>query len=360
MNTITDNMNTTTQTMNSTQELTYDVVIMGGGFAGNAQARHLLLNIPNIKVAIIDPRPPERTVKDLTIGESTVEIAADFLMKELDLYEYLIENHAPKHGLSFHWPKNPNQTNTTDDYYNVWTNTIPPTEAFQLNRAKLEQDLLQMNRDMGAIFHRGRVLDFDLTSKDELHTIKVKLENGKIDLKAKHLIDASGRRFLIGKKTDNLIFDTEELYGINTGSSWVHVKGIDRTLMDDGYNPDTTLASRYYTTNHWFGEGHWIWMLPIGKSGKELSIGVVYHQNVIPTKDLNTFDKLKAFLKANHTLLYNLIESGDELVDFRNLPRLAHKSKKVISEDNWYVLGDAAQMLDPFYSPGLTFAVSCG
>ncbi|MDJ0697859.1 MAG: tryptophan 7-halogenase [Mastigocoleus sp. MO_167.B18] len=355
MNTITDNMNTTTQTINRIRELTYDVVIMGGGFAGNAQARHLLLNIPNIKIAIIDPRSPERTVKDLTVGESTVEIAADFLMKELGLYEYLIENHAPKHGLSFHWSKNPNQTNTIDDYYHVWTNTIPPTEAFQLNRAKLEQDLLQMNKDMGATFYRGRVLDFDLTSKDELHAIKVKLEDDKIELKAKHLIDASGRRFLIGKKTDNLIFDVEKLYGINTGSSWVHVKGIDRTLMDDGYNPDTSLASRYYTTNHWFGHGHWIWMLPINKGGNELSIGVVYHQNVIPTKDINTSDKFKAFLKANHTLLYNIVESG-ELVDFRNLPRLAHKSKKVISEDNWYVLGDAAQMLDPFYSPGLTLA----
>ncbi len=318
----------TTEEMNSTQELTYDVVIMGGGFSGNSQARHLLLNIPNIKIAIIDPRSPIRTEKDLTVGESTVEIAADFLTKDLGLYEYLIENHAPKHGLSFHWPKNPKQTNTTDDYYNIWTNGLPPTEAFQLNRAKLEQDLLQMNRDMGAVFYRGKVVDFDLTPKDELHSIQVKLEDGKIDLKAKHLIDAAGRRFLIGKKTDNLIFDQQELYGINTGSSWVHVKGIDRSLMDDGYHPDTTLASHYYTTNHWFGHGHWMWMLPLGKSGKELSIGIVYHQNVIPTKEINTFDKFKAFLKANHTVLYNLIESSDECVDFHNLPRVEHKVRK--------------------------------
>jgi flavin-dependent dehydrogenase len=339
--------------MNSTQELTYDVVIMGGGFAGNCQARHLLLNIPNIKIAIVDPRSPERTVKDLTVGESTVEIAADFLMKDLGLYEYLIENHAPKHGLSFHWPKNPNQTNSTDDYYNIWTNSIPPTEAFQLNRARLEQDLLQMNRDMGATFYRGRVVDFNLTPKDELHTIEVKLEDGKIDLKAKHLIDAAGRRFLIGKKTDNLIFDPQELCGINTGASWIHVKGVDRNLIDNGYHPDTKLSSYYYSTNHWFGHGHWIWMLPIGKSGNELSIGVVYHQNIIQTKDINTVEKFKDFLKANHTLLYNLIESG-EIFDFKNLPRLAHKSKKVVSEDNWYVLGDASQMLDPFYSPGLS------
>jgi NADH dehydrogenase FAD-containing subunit len=32
----------------------YDVVIMGAGFAGVCQARHLLLNVPNIKIALID------------------------------------------------------------------------------------------------------------------------------------------------------------------------------------------------------------------------------------------------------------------------------------------------------------------
>jgi flavin-dependent dehydrogenase len=338
--------------MNSTQQLIYDVVIMGAGFAGNCQARHLLLKNPNIKIAIIDPRSLERTTKDLKVGESTVEIGATFLSKELGLHEYLIENHSPKHGLNFHWAKNPNQTDNIDDYYHVGNRTVS-IDTFQLNRAKLEQDLLQMNREMGAIFYNGRVIDVELTPKDELHTVKVKVEEDQIYLKAKHVIDAAGRRFLIGKKTDNLIFEPEQLYGINTGSSWLRVKNVDRSIVDDGYHPSTSAASRYYATQHWFGHGHWIWMIPIDKHERELSIGIVYHKNIIPSKDINTLEKFTNFLKANHTVVYNLIESG-ELVDFHHLPRLAHNSKKIISEDNWYVLGDAAHMFDPFYSPGLT------
>jgi 2-polyprenyl-6-methoxyphenol hydroxylase-like FAD-dependent oxidoreductase len=69
------------------QEQEYDVVIMGAGFAGVCQARHLLLKIPNIRVALIDPRPEDRTDKDLKIGESTVEIATLFICKELGLYQ---------------------------------------------------------------------------------------------------------------------------------------------------------------------------------------------------------------------------------------------------------------------------------
>jgi 2-polyprenyl-6-methoxyphenol hydroxylase-like FAD-dependent oxidoreductase len=92
------------------QEKKFDVVIIGAGFAGNCQARHLLLNIPNIRIALIDRRSIERTEKDLKVGESTVEISAMFLYKELGLHEYLIENHVPKHGLNFHWPKDQNCT----------------------------------------------------------------------------------------------------------------------------------------------------------------------------------------------------------------------------------------------------------
>jgi len=77
---------------NQLEEQEYDVVIMGAGFVGNCQARHLLLNISNIKVALVDPRPEERTEKDLKLGESMVEIASLFVYKELGLYEYMVEN----------------------------------------------------------------------------------------------------------------------------------------------------------------------------------------------------------------------------------------------------------------------------
>lgn len=338
--------------MISTQQQVYDVVIMGAGFAGNCQARHLLLKIPNIKIAIIDPRSPERSDKDLKVGESTVEITSLFLCRELGLNDYLLENHVPKYGLSFHWPKDPTKTATTEDYYNIWVNRTPSIDTFQLNRAKLEQDLLKMNQDMGATFYNGRVVDMELTPKDELHTVNVKVDNELIELKAKHVVDGAGRRFLIGKKIDNLIFEPEKLCGIDTGSFWIRVKNVDITRFEKSLDGSPRGVSRLYTTNHWFGHGHWLWMFPIDVEQKELSIGIVHHKNVIPSKDINSLEKFQDFLKANHSILYNLIDSG-EIVDSHYLPRLAHMSKKMISEDNWYVLGDAAHMFDPFYSPGL-------
>ncbi|MFP4120304.1 tryptophan 7-halogenase [Coleofasciculus sp.] len=339
--------------MYTTENPDYDVVIMGAGFAGVCQARHLLLKIPNIRVALIDPRPEERTEKDLKIGESTVEVSAMFLCRELGLYEYLIEHQVPKHGLNFHWPKDQATTDSIDDYYSLWTPLNPPIPSFQIDRAKLEQDLLKMNKDLGAVFYNGRVTNVNLTPADAVNSVYVKLDTGEIELKAKHIIDAAGRRFIIGRKADNLILEPENLLGLNTGSAWVRIKNVDRTIFDDGYDPAGGVASHYYGTNHFFGHGHWLWMIPIDKQSMELSIGVIHHHDVIPAQDINTLDKFYRFLEKNHNLLYRLVKSG-EGIDFHYWPKIAHASKTVLSQDNWYVIGDAAAMFDAFYSTGMT------
>ena len=341
--------------MNSliTQTSEYDVAIMGAGFAGVCQARHLLLNVPHIRVAIIDPRPMERTEKDLKLGESLIEVAALFLAKELGLNDYLIEHHTPKSGLNFHWPKQSDRTKTLDDYYHVWANRQTPIASYHLHRAKFERDLLKMNADMGAVFYHGRVTDVELTEKDALKNIEVKQGKETLTIKAKHVIDAAGRRFLIGQKTDNLVFGAENLLGVNNGSAWLRVKNVDRQIFDNGYDPTGTSSSRYYATNHYFGAGHWLWMIPIDKHSNELSIGIVHHHNVIAAKTINTQEKFTSFLNANHQLLARLINSG-EVVDFHYWSKLAYKSKTLFSPDNWYVLGDAAQIFDGFYSYGTT------
>ena len=339
--------------MYTTQPQEYDVVIMGAGFAGLCQARHLMLNIPNIKIALVDPRPIERSDKDLKIGESLIEVAALFLCKELGLHDYLIENHPPKSGLNFHWPKDPAQTESLDDYYHIWANRQTPIASFHLQRAKFEQDLLYMNKDMGAVFYNGRVVDVDLTPSDAIKTVEIKVGGEKIELKAKHVIDAAGRKFIIGRKTDNLLFGPENLLGLNNGSTWLRVKNVDRTIFHSGYHPDGASTSHYYSTNHYFGHGHWLWMIPIDKKSMELSIGVIHHHDVIPAEQINTQDKFCAFLKANHNILAQLIDSG-EIVDFNYWSKIAHKSKTMFSPDNWYVIGDAAHIFDAFYSYGTT------
>lgn len=335
----------------------YDVIIMGAGLAGLCQARHLMLKIPNIRIAMIDPRPENRTEKDLKLGESTVEVATLFFGKDLGLYEYLIENHPPKYGLNFHWPKRNDQTKTIDDYFHIWANRQPDLASTQLNRPKFERDLLKMNREMGADFYNGRVVDIDLTPNDQLHTVKVKLPNELIELQGKHLVDAAGRRFLIGKKTNNISFDSKDLYGVNTGSAWVRVQNVDRTIFHSGYDPTGASCSHYYATNHWFGKGHWLWMIPTDIETMELSIGVIHHHDYISSESLNSKEKFYEFLKANHNILYQLVTSAEN-IDFHYWPRLAHTSKTLYSPDNWYVIGDSACIFDAFYSLGSTMIVS--
>ena len=74
----------------------FDVLIMGAGFAGLCQARHLMLKVPGLRIGLIDPKGTDESSRDLKVGESLVEVSAMFLYRELELQEYLIENHPPK------------------------------------------------------------------------------------------------------------------------------------------------------------------------------------------------------------------------------------------------------------------------
>jgi len=63
------------------QSLEYDVVIMGAGFAGFGQARHLLLNLPGIRVVIVDPRSLEADKKSIDWENQRLILPLSFSLK---------------------------------------------------------------------------------------------------------------------------------------------------------------------------------------------------------------------------------------------------------------------------------------
>ncbi len=333
----------------------WDVLIVGGGFAGQCQARHLMRNVPGLKIALIEPRTVEEISQIRKIGESTVEIAATFLGRELGLYDYLIENHQPKVGLAFHWAKDAADTDTIDDYASLWPTRNPTLPSWQVHRGKLEADLMQMNLDDGVNWIQGTVTDLDLTEGKAANGATVQMVDGTtVTHTCDHFIDAAGRAFLTGKAKENMLFGPKNLFGLQNGAAWVRVRGVDRQTFIDGIDQNRTVTSQYYATNHFFGPGHWLWMIPISMGDTmQLSVGVMYHHQVIKGKDLDTTEKFMAFLKANHEVLYNLI-NGCEVEDFAHWARASHYCKQMFSPDRWYALGDAAYFGDAFYSQGTT------
>jgi flavin-dependent dehydrogenase len=333
---------------------TYDVVIMGGGIGGNFQARHLVLNIPGIRVAMIEPRSPEEVAKISKIGESTVEIAGMFMVKELGLGAYLTERHLPKNGLNFHWPKRTDSTATMDDYYSIWALRQPTIHAWQLHRGRLEADLMAMNAEAGVDVIQAKVSGFDIGADDAPNVVHIKQGDGtQRSLHCTHVIDAAGRAFLTGKKFDNILRRPTDRFGTHAGAAWVRVKNVDRNLFHDEVDGLETASTRYYGTNHFFGHGHWLWMIPLSREDMELSVGMMHHHGIIEAKEVNSRAKFLAFLKENHSVLHRIV-SGADPVDFNYWAAPAHTCKQVFNKDNWSALGDAIYFGDAFYSVGIS------
>ena len=104
--------------------------------------RQLRREQPNVSVAVFE-RETERTYK---VGESTVEIAANYLVRRLGLSTYLYKEHLPKNGLRFFFDTEGHDAELTE-MSEIGVHAFPPCPSFQVDRARLERDLLRMNAD---------------------------------------------------------------------------------------------------------------------------------------------------------------------------------------------------------------------
>ena len=322
-----------------------DVAIIGGGLAGNLLARQLRHALPEASVALYE-REREGGWK---VGESTVEIAANYLTRRLGLGGYLYERHLPKNGLRFFFDTEAKDA-PLERMSEIGLRGLPPYPSFQLDRARLERDLCAMNARDGVDVRLGaRVRDLRLADDGREHTFTVVEDGGETPVRARWVVDASGREGLVARARDLRVPERTH----RVGAAWGRVRGLGD--MDDVGRPEPWRARARYTarglsTNHFCYPGYWIWLIPLREGAT--SVGVVTEASGW-SKALHTPEGFLAHLRT-HRAVSDLLE-GVELLDHLLFTQLAFRTRRFFSEERWAVVGDAAAFTDPFYSPGSDF-----
>ena len=329
------------------QDLNFDVVVIGGSLSGSSTALQILRRKPKCRLCILE----KSTDFGRRVGESTVEVSAYFLGKHLNLSDHLNRKHLIKQGLRFHFGNHRSQRladcGEVGPHYNV---RMP---SYQVDRTILDAELLQQCQDSGAtLFRPCTVREIELNEGGD-QVVHCELPGAEsLTLRARWIVDASGRSTLIGRKLGLIRPNTEH----PISSIWARFTGIPN-WEELGRKPgNIQWGSRVHGlrdtgTNHLMGDGYWIWLIPL--STGETSIGAVYDERLISfPKGVSLADRLLDLIQrhpgGNELMAEAKMCEGD--LHFRR--KISYFSEKYAG-NGWVTVGDAAAFLDPFYSPGM-------
>lgn len=328
-------------------EKNFDVAIMGGGLAANLFARQLKMQKPELSILIVE-RETERTFK---VGESTVEIAANYLIRKQKLSRYLYMRQLPKNSLRFFFDNEQKNADLTE-LSEIGVDRLAPLPSFQLDRARLEGDLMDMNRELGTeIWMPATVKSIQLGDQaaKQKHRIVVDQEGQSTTVACTWLIDAAGRVNLLAKLLDL----REPVPEHKIVSSWTRAaKVADMDAWpNEAWRARGKYTSRTLSTNHFCYPGYWLWFIPL--SSELISLGIVQERERWKPEQ-GTKEGFLSFMRE-HEACAQLLEDA-ELVDFGMYSQLAYRTKKFWDAgQRWACIGDSGAFHDPFYSPGSDF-----
>lgn len=320
------------------------MVVLGGGLAGSLLARQLRRALPSASIVVVE----KSATRSWKVGEATVDVFGRYLTRRLGLSSYLYEHHLPKNGLRFFFDDEARSA-PLEALGEMGSSGLLPFASFQLDRARLERDVLCMNRALGVevlLGTKARVAS--LGDERGAHVLELSGELGASTLRTRWLVDASGRASVLAREL-GLRVDVSH----HVAAAWGRFRGV---LDLDDWGPASFRdraggTARMLSTNHFCYPGYWVWTIPLGEG--VVSIGVCVERERF-SDALRKPEGLLRFLRE-HRALATLLERAEPL-DHGSLGQLAHGTRRFFDgRARWALVGDAAAFADPLYSPGGDF-----
>lgn len=323
-----------------------DVLILGASLAGSCLARQLRLQLPDLRIIVIDKKRPQDF--RYWVGEATVPLWVDYAVRNCQLGPYLWKNHIVKHGVRFFFDSAAKDLPLCQ-MSEFGRREYPVIASFHLDRATFDLDLVRMNRELGI-----EVLLGVGTVGRTRRAIELSGQNGQTGhvvattagpISCRWLVDATGMSALLARKLGLLCEDWKR---VRTACYWSRFSGVGNIdqLGDDAWRRRVGYTERNLSANHYMYRGYWIWQIPI--TDKLTSIGVTVDEELFPLT-LKNAGELHRFL-LQHRCLRDLLGDSAKAIDFHGLTNLARHSSAFCSIDRWFITGMASSFVDPLFS----------
>lgn len=354
-----------------TERTSYDVVILGAGLAGLTLARHLLLETDRT-VLLLEKRsaiPPERQ----KVGESLVQLAGHYFAKVLDLEEYLLREHFMKYNLRFYWksgagPSGPRAVGAVgsetggsrfEEYSQSYIRSFSNVASYQLDRNRVEAELLRRNREDDRFDFRAGVSGLDVALARAAdgaapHRVAFEDDGGAArEVEAGWVVDTTGRGRFLARR-----MELTRPNPIRHGAFFWWVDGAidldkltDRSPREIRLKPERRHQGHlplWLATNHFMGEGFWFWVIPL--QGKT-SLGLVFDRESIDPSEVFSVDKATEWVCREFPLFARDLPAR-RVLDFGGFRDFSYDCVQTISPERWALAGEAGRFSDPLYSPG--------
>ncbi|MCB1624692.1 MAG: tryptophan 7-halogenase [Pseudomonadales bacterium] len=327
-----------------------DVAILGGGLAGLTLAIQLKQRLPTLDILVLERNThpvPEATHK---VGESSVEIAAEYFASVLGLKPHLTECQLPKFGFRFFFS---DRRLDFDQVTELGPSRHLAVPSYQIDRGIFENFLGKQARELGVRFLDAAVVSrVDVASAGTTHRIAFAWRGSPQEVECDWLIDASGRAQILKRR-----LGLQRPNGHNANAVWFRIGAkvdIDEWSQDDAWRTRCQPRARWLSTNHLVGDGYWVWLIPLA-SGSH-SVGIVADARLHPLRTMNSFARAMQWLTVHQPRLAQDLKSKQDLLqDFAFFKDFSYGCSQVFSSDRWAITGEAGIFLDPFYSPGSDF-----
>ena len=208
--------------------------------------------------------------------------------------------------------------------------------AYQVERSMFDQLLLDHAAEMGCRVSQGTNVTNPAFDQDG-----VTVRTGHKTIRARFLIDCSGRNSLVGSR----IRLRQNYPHLRKFSLFAHFEGVDREPGIDG-----TLTQMIR------GKDRWIWIIPI--TAKKTSIGIVLDAQTFKRMRLEPEEAFNRILQENPKVIEQMSKAR-RVTEVHATGDFSFRSKRFTGA-RWVLAGDAAGFIDPVWSSGVFIATLSG